>query len=524
MTVHSSFGPPSEDEKEKEQALTGTEAVQQEPLQATQEPQETSKAPTANEKSQAMFNIKELDEWSYAEDLLPDVKTALVFGIAATITGMIKMFSAMFTAVMLGRRSTLLLASTSASMVWTEPIDEFTRAFGLQVGALGAQACGAGNYPLVGTWTQMSLLLVCVIFIPTMLVKMSTGWMLEFVGVGSDLAEPAGWWATTTSYTMILELWIICLCGFTIARGNNIPDMVISISFCFFFNIVLWYLTTVYEVELLGCAVLTIVRRFLHLLGLFFILKTWGFFGRPFWMQPTMRELFQKHRWWVLMSQVIPGALDMAFQKANGAVTVALAARLGQATAAAFDVLTQMSFCINTFIWGLSCGFSIIIAHRLGAGQPIRAKGALKAGIICVYTCLVFFTIALWYGYEGFMYWVSNDPLVHEDVHRVKFQVCLGVLLGGGMYLMNECLVKQGRVQCIFWTVPPILWAVGTPICIILTPSMGINGIFWGNIIAHTLAFLVLCIHVYRSDWEEISATIRVRAEVAPRIPIKKAA
>jgi len=462
------------------------------------------------------------DEWTVEDDMLKDIKTACGIGFPLMLSGMLKMFTGLFTSVMVGRKATILLASTSAAMVWTEPIDEFTRAFGLQVGALGSQAIGAGNFALTGVWCQMSLILVIFVSIPTMFVRMATGPLLEFLGVSPHLAEPAGYFATMTSYTTIIELWCICIWGFVIARGVNTPDMIVSTSFIFIFTAILYYLINVYEIELFGIAVLVSVRRISHLVCLVALTKYMGFFDKAHWRAPSVKELFQKHRWVILMSQAIPAAFDMAFQKANGAVTVALAARLGEAESAAFDVLTQMMFVIFTLAWGISCGFSIILAQRLGAGQPKRAKGVLKAGCVFVYSMLTLISAFLWFVFVPFGTWVSHDPIVQENVISVRGMVCSSVLLSGGAYLMNECLVKQGRVQVIFWTVPPILWLVGSPISILLAPSMGIPGIYWGNLASSTAAFLALCVHVWRSDWESISMQVRIRAEVDP-IARKKA-
>jgi len=498
MTVLSSLK--DEDEKEKAQPIAGT---------ASQE-----KPPPLKENQY----IQDEDIWIWERDLFPDIKMAVSIGFPLMLSGMLKMFSGMFTSVMIGRRQTLMLASTSAAMVWTEPVDEFTRAFGLQVGALGSQAVGAGNFPLVGTWCQMSLILVIFVSIPTMMFKAATGPLLELLGVSPHLAEPAGWFATVTSYTTIIELWTICIWGFAIARGINTPDMIVSLTFIFVGSPLLWYLCEVLQISIWGIVILQTIRRILHLVCLIFVTWKMGLFNKAFWKRPTFKDLFQRHRWVVLISLAIPAAFDMAIQKGNGAVTVALAARMGEGPSAAFDVLTQMLFTIFTFCWGISNGFSIILAHRLGAGQPERSKGIVKAGCVFVYSMLCCTAGFLWYAFIPFALWCSHDPIVQNTVISIRGMTCSAVILSGGSYLMSETLIKQGRVQAIFWTQPPIQWLIGTPISILLAPSLGIPGIYWGTLISTTLASIALAIQVLRSDWESICDVARSRAEVGPRL------
>jgi len=441
------------------------------------------------------------DEWSPSTNLWDDIKLGLSLGLPISFGQWVRFSSGMVLSVLLGRRDTYLLAGVSSAMVWSEPLDELVRGVGSQVSALGAQAYGAGNFKMVGTWCQMSLILATIVGIPLACLKMATGPILLFLGVPSIVADPAGEFATDVAFAQILELYTVVLVGYLAAQALMSADVGVALMQLIFGSLAVWFFLDVMNVGIFGLAMVMNVRRISHLILLTLVAK---FAYKGFdkcWSPPRFAEVMNKERWVILISQVVPAGIDYAMQKINGSVNLAIAARLGQKQVAAFDLICQLNLCLNGPIWGICMGFSILTAHRLGSGHARKARGMLISGAVVNYSILGFLAVAIYMLFPAYAGFVSNDPDVVEQILELRFLISVQFVTSCGLVFMNEMLVKQGRVLIVMMTVAPLLWLVGIPLSLLLAPHYGVQGIQFSNTFAYGAAHILCTWHVMRSDW-----------------------
>jgi len=454
------------------------------------------------------------DTWDFQTDFGSDVIAAMKLGVPLLIGGSSRVIQALTLAILLGRKETVLLAAVASASIWAEPWDQLVRTSAGQVSVLAAQAYGAGKFSLVGTWCQMALITATLGSLPLMALKAMTGPCLSFLGVQASISEPAGQYAIYSSFSMTFELWYFALWSFFIAQGIVGPDTVISMVFVGIALFLVWLGISYFNMGVIGVAWAISVKRALRFAALVTSCYAMGYFTKC-WPTPRASDVFSKDRWILLMSQVLPVAIGAVLEKLVWSINAALAARLGAEQAAAYDLLVQLMTLIFTMLWGLSQGFGLIMANRLGANLPNRAAGVAKAGVIVIEIFAFVIAMSFHFGIERYADFASLDPGVRRSLSTVRFIGIFALLGAGGLYIMNEILAKQGRAALVFISVPPFSWGVGIPVSFFLTPQYGIWGTVFGTTIAYSLAHVVCGYHVFSSDWQALALQVRACAEVS---------
>jgi len=452
-------------------------------------------------------------EWSWSKDGWADLRLAMVLSLPITFAQIIRLSMGLILSALLGRKSTSLLAGISSAGVWCEPLDEFSRAVGGQTTMLTAQAIGAKNYELAGTYLQMVLVLVTFLSIPTILVKMMTGSVLTFLGAADNIAQPAGEFAIDTSYVVFAELYCHAITGYCVGMGMIWVEVRCCFATLVFGTISVWYYTVVVDAGIFGLAMITSLRRIFHLVTLVCLARWMGAFDKC-WRAPRVEELMHKDRWLTLIGQVIPAGLDGALQRIATSLNVALAARLGMVETAAYDMVIQLTLMMIFILWGLDSCFVIVMAQRLGAGEARRAAGITKVGLAFVYSFLIVVSIAVYAFIPYFARLASHDPKVVATLDSIRLFPAINILMSGGLAVCGDILTKQGRPQLVMVTMFPLVWMIGVPISIVFARTWGLPGIFLGPSIAYSASHAILLMYVLKSDWEALAEQAGVRAEV----------
>lgn len=415
--------------------------------------------------------------------------------------------------VLLGRKSTILLASVSTAGIWTEWVDDMIRAMSGQCGVLCGQAYGAGNFKLVGTWLQICLVLMTCIYPPLACLRLFTGEILDFLGVPAVIAENAGIYARWNSLAMIFELWYFALWGYYTCQGIVAPDMIISCIFIFVASLLIWYGVYFLGMGVYGVALAMSLKRILRT-SCFAGYTTWAGLHLKTWHGWDFREVFVKERFMVFLGLCVPAMLGAVAENAHWSINAVFAARLGPAKSAAFDLMVTMFLIVYTTVWGMCQGFGMLMARHLGAGQAEKAKGIVKVGAIMVYGSLLV-GASLLYCFNGmYAQIVSTDPEVRQALWDIRGISALCIVLCGGNFLIAEVLVKQGRAMLVFIFTPTFNWLIGLPISYFLSPTLGLQGILTGALVAYTLTHAVCGYYVLTTNWMGVSTVARMNSEV----------
>eukprot|EP00055_Hartaetosiga_balthica_P012649 m.62151 g.62151 ORF g.62151 m.62151 type:complete len:761 (-) comp8019_c1_seq2:1213-3495(-) len=283
------------------------------------------------------------------------------------------------------------------------------------INTLGAQAFGAKNYHLVGTWLQVGLLCMTVLGLPVILVLFFTGHLVGLVNDNENVIKLAGKYARWSSLYIIPMGWYSAVRMYFQVQDIVIPSVVVSVL-AIFINI--------------GFNIL-----FIHGVGSW---KGFGFIGSPLATTATMvmqMLLFLMYTVWYKGYHKLtwPGWHLKGITWTRFKLFLKMAVSCGLALTAdegVFQVLFLISGRLSTreiaglgvsfqwinFVWGAWWGFGLAtmirLGHNLGAGKPRRARVSFLVGYILSFVLLLILCAAalIFHNYLGMPF--SSDPEV----------------------------------------------------------------------------------------------------------------
>merc|ERR1719220_2532205 len=170
------------------------------------------------------FGIVIEEEQPLSKHFWEDTVWTVRLGVPLIVGNGSKMIQQMLISIMLGNKSTNLLAALTVSGIWTGWADAMVAAGAAQIGTLCSMAYGAGNFFLVGTWLQIGLLWLTVLYPPLALFRFVTGPVLEFFGVPVVVARLAGSFTAWSAPTAICELYYMAIHMYFVCLGVVTPD------------------------------------------------------------------------------------------------------------------------------------------------------------------------------------------------------------------------------------------------------------------------------------------------------------
>jgi len=458
------------------------------------------------------------DEVAFSDIFWEEACRQLKIGIPMTLSGICKNLQAMSSAVILGRKDVMLLASISLQGAALIFLDAMVMGGSLQIEALCAMAMGAGNFHLVGIYLQMGIVFCTVLFVPFGLLRVFTGSALQFLGVHQELASKAGLLSLLLAPSLITEMWYMLLRVYYAAQGIVTGDFVMSWVFIFVTSLCLLVGVRWLDMGIPGFALAMTVKRVLHLLGFGYYNWVKGYHKKT-WNGFDAKALMVGKRWRVFLTMAIPGMIGGCVETANWGLNAVFAARLGHRSSAAYD-LAQNVWVIGLGVcYGLSNGTSILMSRNLGAGHPNRAKASLQVGIVVMGSVAAALAIIYYFAFGAFVRLATTDKEVISLVVDSYFVpvVSLGSFPAIMCTFLGDSLAKQGRVAAVVTASPIIAWFIGLPVAFFCTPVMGITGIFLGLIVGDVLRCIVFGTLIWTSDWKKISEESRERAEMGTK-------
>merc|ERR1719384_932198 len=128
------------------------------------------------------------------------------------------------------------------------------------------------------------------------------------------------------------------------------------------------------------------------------------------------------------------------------------------------------------------------MARHLGQGKPRRAVRVVKVGMILVYSTLLLLGGLVYVLNPPFALLASTDPLVQQEIRELRFLAAVNIVAFGGLVIMSEILMKQGRPSLVFSTMSPCNWFIGLPVSYYLSRTMGLKGILIGHLVGYGFA------------------------------------
>ena len=155
------------------------------------------------------------------------------------------------------------------------------------------------------------------------------------------------------------------------------------------------------------------------------------------------RKLSLKGSLSVVWKLSIPGILAQISEIAMQYIDAAMVGTLGAAASASIGLVSSSTWLVGGLISGTATGFSVQIAHAVGAKNPEKARSVLRQGLIvsflislvlCAIGTVVSFYLPAWLGGEASL---RHDATMYFMIYALFIPMRM-------MYFLN-----QSALQCI---------------------------------------------------------------------------
>jgi len=337
--------------------------------------------------------------------------------------------------------------------------------------------------------------------------------ILGWLGVPGKVASVAGTFTLWSGLPVIFELWYGPVRVYYAAQKIVVPDTVVDASYIFVTGILLWFFVYYHNMGVVGVALAISIKRFFRIIT-FVGYRWWRGYHRKTWKGWCWSEILVADRWKLFLKQTLPAMIGGLGEQVHLQASSLFAARLGAPSSAAFDLLLCVSFLVYAAAWSSAQGTGIRMARFMGEGRVKQTEHVVKVGMVWLYGIVISCGLIFYLTCEKFAEIVTEDPLVREEIISVKVVVPFNMVAFGGLVMMAEILMKQGRPYIVGLVMPLCTWAVGLTTAYFLSVSMGTKGIFIGHLCGYGLAQLILGWWVFRSDWNALSQRARENAEM----------
>jgi Na+-driven multidrug efflux pump len=187
----------------------------------------------------------------------------------------------------------------------------------------------------------------------------------------------------------------------------------------------------------------------------------------------------------------LPAAGSNMLTPISAAIVTSIVAGYGAHAVAAWGVGNRIESLASIVVLSLSMSLPPFISQNFGANQFERIKKAYKMCIqfIMVWQCLVFITLALLAPYIASVF--AAEDTVAQQITLFLFIVPIGYGLQGIIILTNSSLNAIHKPIAAMWLSIIRLFVCYVPITALGSHLFGLQGLFWGCVVANAIASIV---------------------------------
>lgn len=389
---------------------------------------------------------------------------------------------------------------------------------------LCAEACGAQNFKLAGTWTQIMLLVTFCSCIPLFVARNLTGVILGLLPGMGQYAHGAGLWSRWIQISilfeysyMVLKLYMASQGAVKIALLNDAAFVIVNGVLGYLFVFKLFSPGPDYDGTLVASALATAVTRFLLCGSYCLIVFVFGKYHEPTW-EWNPQAAMQRARFHTLLKLAFPAAMGFFFEILQYQLVMYMAAFLGPDVMAATSIV--MNLIYNNLLVlsiGLANATGLTVAQRLGAGDPEGAKQVSMVGIGLSVLMGLVLGGAIWLTGERIAAWGAPAGRARELVENIcRWVLPVTVVVFLNYNTVFQILLKTGRTKWPCILLPVCTWCVGCPLAYLLGIHLNweLEGLWIGNSTGYSVALLIFIGMYVASDWKKLAQQSRKRAEV----------
>ena len=166
-------------------------------------------------------------------------------------------------------------------------------------------------------------------------------------------------------------------------------------------------------------------------------------------------------------------------------------------------------------MYGLTDAGASTVGLLLGAGewQTAIKSGKVLLGMMGIMSSTVAILFVIFHSKIGMIF--SNDSDIIDLASSLSIILAISYILLSITFACFGTLQGQGRPQIAAVSMFFGLWGLSVPCAAIFGKKMdkGLVGVWWGLVVGYTVMTLVMCIFVYKSDWEALSLAAMNRSE-----------
>ena len=438
-----------------------------------------------------------------SSDARGEARSILALALPMILTGLLLYLRSMISMLFLGRLGGLALAGGSLAIGFAN-ITGYSVLSGLAMGMepICGQAFGAGNFSLLGTTMQRTVLLLTAAAVPIGGLWMHMRPLLLLCGQEASIAAAAETYILASLPDLALQAFIHPVRIYLRTQSINLPLTVCATLAIAIHLPINYFLVTVLGLSIKGVAFASVLANLNLLLFLLAYILFKGVHKRTGGFALS-GESFRG--WGELISLALPSCVSVCLEWWWYEIMILLCGLLvnPQATVASMGILIQTTSLIYIFPSSLSSGVSTRVSNELGAGQPEEASRAATVGIMLGFA---FGGFASAFAFLVRNVWASMftaDPAIIALTASVL--PILGLCELGNCPQTTGCGVLRGsaRPKDAASINLRSFYIVGTPVALLLAFwfQYGFKGLWLGLLAAQATCMVRMMLVIGRTDW-----------------------
>ncbi|KAJ8602361.1 hypothetical protein CTAYLR_004251 [Chrysophaeum taylorii] len=421
---------------------------------------------------------------------------------------------------LLGHVGTRYLDASAYSDLYTSSTGVFIR--GQVLGVFCAQAFGAGNYALVGTWLKVSYVVLFVAGVPVMIAWLCTGPALEAFGVADARLR-----ADAASYAMILAVSIPAQIGFSQLSQFFSSQQLMRPSFvtspaAMMLNIVagVIFVLGIGKFRGFGFVACPTVTTAVEYFQLAFVIVAFCVVGRLhdrcrpavgfFSLSDVTTARVARY-----VKMYVPAALAAASDFWRMSVVGAFAATLSEYDLGVFNASYRIMWLSLTFAMSLGSAIGTRLGAELGAGDARGAKTLVNIGLSTAFLLILLLAaiVAAVPRQLGMIF--TDDAVLLDKFERCRYSLAATVLFMNLAVVLERVPIACGQTNLVLACGFVGSWLGQVPavwLCLAFW-QRSLQSVYVGVCLGYAILCALYAILVVTADFNKIADDAKARSE-----------
>lgn len=380
------------------------------------------------------------------------------------------------------------------------------------INTISSQDWGAGCYHSIGITAQRALVITLVVAVgPLICIWLNSAWVLDAMGQPPEVVAYVGIYTKIRIPGLLAET-ISCCVGRTLASIGNTRISLVASVITAIANVTCGT-ALIPWLHFEGAAISATLGDVIGALVTCTLAFCNGDFRRC-WPGFT-RDAFSG--WLVFLKLSVPSFLLLATEAWTWTLQDFLAGLISAQAMAANAIAPQIVVIQYAIGSSLSTAASTVIGNSLGEERAEQARRTARLSMLMVPVLLIPTTILVLISRYQLPLIFSQDAAVDQMVRDLLLVTQVFCIFDSHQATLTGILIGVGKQAIAAPLIIICYWIVGVPIGIILAfgffggRSLGLQGLWFGMVIAVVLHVISFGAVVWRVDWDQAAADVKKR-------------